>query len=104
MAPHEGEVGAQVGEALGLAARHLGEQRALAVHHLVVAQRQHAVPREGIVQAEGHLVMVDAAVHRVAAHVVEGVVNPPRSEEKTSELQSLMRSSYAVFCLKKTNK
>src|SRR3546814_6945389 len=26
---------------------------------------------------------------------------PNRSEEHTSELQSLMRSSYAVFCLKK---
>src|SRR3546814_2830488 len=26
----------------------------------------------------------------------------PRSEEHTSELQSLMRISYAVFCLKKT--
>src|SRR3546814_2076856 len=28
---------------------------------------------------------------------------PPRSEEHTSELQSLMRISYAVFCLKKKN-
>src|SRR3546814_4447570 len=28
-------------------------------------------------------------------------VNVLRSEEHTSELQSLMRSSYAVFCLKK---
>src|SRR3546814_1077867 len=28
-------------------------------------------------------------------------VNLPRSEEHTSELQSLMRISYAVFCLKK---
>src|SRR3546814_4852682 len=27
-----------------------------------------------------------------------------RSEEHTSELQSLMRNSYAVFCLKKTKK
>src|SRR3546814_3387748 len=27
---------------------------------------------------------------------------PRRSEEHTSELQSLMRTSYAVFCLKKT--
>src|SRR3546814_6708027 len=27
-----------------------------------------------------------------------------RSEEHTSELQSLMRISYAVFCLKKNNK
>src|SRR3546814_2015626 len=26
-----------------------------------------------------------------------------RSEEHTSELQSLMRTSYAVFCLKKNN-
>src|SRR3546814_2830661 len=29
--------------------------------------------------------------------------DPHRSEEHTSELQSLMRSSYAVFCLKKKN-
>src|SRR3546814_10544879 len=29
---------------------------------------------------------------------------PARSEEHTSELQSLMRSSYAVFCLKKKNR
>src|SRR3546814_10604004 len=28
----------------------------------------------------------------------------PRSEEHTSELQSLMRNSYAVFCLKKKTK
>src|SRR3546814_6218534 len=28
---------------------------------------------------------------------------PSRSEEHTSELQSLMRISYAVFCLKKKN-
>src|SRR3546814_5643285 len=30
--------------------------------------------------------------------------NSGRSEEHTSELQSLMRISYAVFCLKKKNK
>src|SRR3546814_2571513 len=28
-------------------------------------------------------------------------LDPPRSEEHTTELQSLMRISYAVFCLKK---
>src|SRR3546814_7226923 len=35
-----------------------------------------------------------------------GPVKPqfPRSEEHTSELQSLMRTSYAVFCLKKKKK
>src|SRR3546814_9700187 len=33
-----------------------------------------------------------------------GIGDPPvRSEEHTSELQSLMRISYAVFCLKKKN-
>src|SRR3546814_5757136 len=31
------------------------------------------------------------------------VLKPRRSEEHTSELQSLMRISYAVFCLKKKN-
>src|SRR3546814_10250199 len=36
-----------------------------------------------------------ARLHRAA---------PCRSEEHTSELQSLMRISYAVFCLKKKNK
>src|SRR3546814_8096939 len=34
----------------------------------------------------------------------QAAVKPSRSEEHTSELQSLMRISYAVFCLKnKTN-
>src|SRR3546814_5520756 len=32
---------------------------------------------------------------------VDGQALDPRSEEHTSELQSLMRISYAVFCLKK---
>src|SRR3546814_1145426 len=32
------------------------------------------------------------------------VKQEPRSEEHTSELQSLMRISYAVFCLKKKRK
>src|SRR3546814_7280671 len=35
--------------------------------------------------------------------VEEGVLSAARSEEHTSELQSLMRISYAVFCLKKNN-
>src|SRR3546814_2656809 len=35
------------------------------------------------------------------AHVVVGHDGLRRSEEHTSELQSLMRISYAVFCLKK---
>src|SRR3546814_7818202 len=38
--------------------------------------------------------------HRRAVHVGADAATPPRSEEHTSELQSLMRISYAVFCLK----
>src|SRR3546814_2000260 len=39
---------------------------------------------------------------RIAAGDVDAVAG--RSEEHTSELQSLMRISYAVFCLKKKNR
>src|SRR3546814_10635018 len=35
---------------------------------------------------------------------LRGRLGSGRSEEHTSELQSLMRISYAVFCLKKTNR
>src|SRR3546814_3983138 len=47
----------------------------------------------------------DAALLQVLRHyeAVKNVVLPTRSEEHTSELQSLMRISYAVFCLKKKN-
>src|SRR3546814_1811299 len=39
---------------------------------------------------------------RLAAHgILPGRRSGARSEEHTSELQSLMRISYAVFCLKK---
>src|SRR3546814_9870114 len=38
----------------------------------------------------------------IALHAAPGL-NLLRSEEHTSELQSLMRSSYDVFCLKKHN-
>src|SRR3546814_1090639 len=40
---------------------------------------------------------------RNAKNRVTGSAGDMRSEEHTSELQSLMRISYAVFCLKNTN-
>src|SRR3546814_6171725 len=42
--------------------------------------------------------------HRQIEPRAQGVGDPERSEEHTSELQSLMRISYAVFCLKKKKK
>src|SRR3546814_10703133 len=47
---------------------------------------------------EEHLVGSEVRVRRIKA--VDEVTRE-RSEEHTSELQSLMRISYAVFCLKK---
>src|SRR3546814_3674726 len=43
------------------------------------------------------------AAARLALQIDDLAVEQARSEEHTSELQSLMRISYAVFCLKKKN-
>src|SRR3546814_1828458 len=44
-------------------------------------------------------------LHHASVEQLEALsLAPGRSEEHTSELQSLMRISYAVFCLKKKNK
>src|SRR3546814_1402414 len=83
-------------------ARHLpgGRRRALGAHLQQDGDRQRqdhgdgdghhlAGPeRAGVSQAQQGL--LEGSVHRGAG---------PRSEEHTSELQSLMRISYAVFCL-----
>src|SRR3546814_10686098 len=45
--------------------------------------------------------LVAAKACVVPEEVVVGEVEARRSEAHTSELQSLMRTSYAVFCLKK---
>src|SRR3546814_3760682 len=53
----------------------------------------------------GSPIMLDDKQHRIRVIVPNlmgyGSQIEPRSEEHTSELQSLMRISYAVFCLKK---
>src|SRR3546814_6685760 len=41
------------------------------------------------------------SVPREARQAALQGLEPDRSEEQTSEIQSLMRNSYAVFCLKK---
>src|SRR3546814_1679161 len=43
----------------------------------------------------------DVTPHQLVAPINADMVLVARSEEHTSELQSLMRISYAVFCLKK---
>src|SRR3546814_5196473 len=44
--------------------------------------------------------LIDRVVKRLGRKLYEVPVGFKRSEEHTSELQSIMRSSYALFCLK----
>src|SRR3546814_1563733 len=68
-----------------------------------------AVGREMIARAKagdarpGSIVNIssDAGVQGTMGQINYGTAKSGRSEEHTSELQSLMRISYAVFCLKK---
>src|SRR3546814_1679478 len=50
---------------------------------------------------------VSQTIHQIKRYCINTAIFcqcfSPRSEEHTSELQSLMRISYAVFCLKKKN-
>src|SRR3546814_7670514 len=73
----------------------------LAAHlDLVVGHRRAAEDEGARRPAASFALAVHPAGHRL--HVAGmGVVLLVRSEEHTSELQSLMRISYAVFCLKK---
>src|SRR3546814_2249341 len=48
--------------------------------------------------------MIDKATAMAVDRELAKAGDEVRSEEHTSELQSLMRSSYAVFCLKQQNK
>src|SRR3546814_7853071 len=82
------------------------EDRGAAVRQVVRIRNAHE--GEG---TDEEIVVVDimpAAVHLPPSSFIQRAQNTPRrartrSEEHTSELQSLMRISYAVFCLKKKN-
>src|SRR3546814_8482301 len=54
--------------------------------------------------AKLHFVLDVVAIRSLRFFPGESIMSSLRSEEHTSELQSLMRISYAVFCLKKKKK
>src|SRR3546814_1176026 len=54
-----------------------------------------------MLQGDSHLPEIYAVLQRKGIAYMNTWVYDARSEEHTSELQSLMRTSYAVFCLKK---
>src|SRR3546814_6866881 len=60
-----------------------------------------AAPASSIVVSPGALPVMRAGAPFSQSLSATGGIAPYRSEEHTSELQSLMRISYAVFCLKK---
>src|SRR3546814_4526878 len=68
--------------------------------HGLCARGQDAVTRWRIPSIEIRLTLLLGAI-AFAVSCVAGYTLFWRSEEHTSELQSLMRISYAVFCLKK---
>src|SRR3546814_2644080 len=69
---------------------------------IVIAQAKHVIVRLplGLEQIFARALLLDQQ-HARPEQVDESALVALRSEEHTSELQSLMRISYAVFCLKK---
>src|SRR3546814_7708129 len=97
-------IGRSVAEA-GEHHRIVGERQAGASELPGDADRKSGADRLGQVRSDGRGLRRDGQPLRSddlvppALHAFGGV--EPRSEEQTSELQSLMRISYAGFCLKK---
>src|SRR3546814_7678847 len=77
----------------GIPDRLLDAIRDSGVKDLTFASNNAGIDNEGI----GKLLRTRQVKKMISSYVGE------RSEEHTSELQSLMRISYAVFCLKKKN-
>src|SRR3546814_2301239 len=65
--------------------------------HRRLAHRQHVRARPDMIEPRDQIVDIIVEIK------FPGFQRHVRSEEHTSELQSLMRISYAVFCLKKKN-
>src|SRR3546814_1407061 len=68
--------------------------------------RRHRALRQSIIHGEGHVRTDQIFAKSTRNNVWQALPakfrwHGKRSEEHTSELQSLMRISYAVFCLKK---
>src|SRR3546814_5321555 len=76
------------------------EQLAARKPNDVEVQERLGIARQGMNDPEG---AAEALERAIALEPDRHTAYTQRSEEHTSELQSLMRISYAVFCLKKKN-
>src|SRR3546814_7635442 len=105
--PPGADRGGPLEEVPGLLLLHPQGPRRVRSHHHVAVMRHSAV----VIPTRNRHQMLFDAVHSVIGQVDRvvivdngsdpAIVPEHRSEEHTSELQSLMRISYAVFCLKK---
>src|SRR3546814_7133508 len=77
----------------------IGKTPTLIPEHEIAVRAEYAFAG----QLDG-LTLGAGARHRGESYANDANTLTVRSEEHTSELQSLMRISYAVFCLKKKNK
>src|SRR3546814_1669858 len=75
-----------------------GDGKVAGLHYAPAAEPAAAAPP---VDADAAYVETDFTVGSGERALPGTLAMPKRSEEHTSELQSLMRISYAVFCLKK---
>src|SRR3546814_7228461 len=58
-------------------------------------------PFPGFGEGSAHILVIAGPARQPSARKAQRMSRMERSEEHTSELQSLMRIPYAVFCLKK---
>src|SRR3546814_5141591 len=87
------------------------KRRTAGVGDVIVVSIKEAQPRGKVKKGDVHRAVIvrtakdvrraDGSVIRFDSNAAVLVNKNERSEEHTSELQSLMRISYAVFCLKK---
>src|SRR3546814_3103225 len=88
------------GKLVGAAIDRIDPRRAFGQQHVgEAAGRASYIHRYGVIHVPAEMIQGVRQLDPAARN--PGMIATPRSEEHTSELQSLMRISYAVFCLKK---
>ena len=73
---HVSKEQAQVGKSLPFVPRHFADQRALAMHHLVVRQGQHKIFRKAVQHAKRKQIVMEFAMNGIVREIRECVVHP----------------------------
>src|SRR3546814_10035558 len=95
------QIDEQIGDAVMLGRIGLGAHEHEHMRRLHPLRGPDLLPVDDPLAAVGRQFATRPHTREVRSRAGLGIALAPRSEEHTSELQSLMRISYAVFCLKK---